>query len=191
MFLLNSGNSFTSITLLGEDVHYGGNLVFNIAGYTPRAEDVFTVFNMTGGATASGNFSSVEVGGTFLSYAGGIWSGTDPLGVRYQFSDATGQLTVRIVPEPSRVSTPIVTGNSRHKGPIARFAPCRANTKPEARGFSGRRALGRVQGGRGLVGVCYPRDKVQSEVESDQNSPSGQRAMPRTASTAPPQFSIG
>ena len=123
LFLLNSGNSFTSIKLLGEDVHYGGNLVFNIAGYTPRAEDVFTVFNMTGGATASGNFSSVEVGGTFLSYAGGIWSGTDPLGVRYQFSDATGQLTVRIVPEPSRVSTPIVTGNSRHKGPIARFAP--------------------------------------------------------------------
>ncbi|MEI6254185.1 MAG: hypothetical protein WCP30_15420, partial [Mycobacteriaceae bacterium] len=99
LFRLNSGNSFTSINLPGENVRYGGELVFNIAGYTPSAQDVFTVFNMTGGATASGNFSSIQVGGTFLSDASGIWSGTDPLGVRYQFSDATGQLIV-IPPGP-------------------------------------------------------------------------------------------
>ncbi len=110
LFLLNSINSFTSINLLGGGVQYGGELVFNIASYTPSAEDVFTVFNMTGGATASGDFSSIEVGGTFLTDASGIWSGTNPLGVRYQFRDATGQLTVRIVPEPSQVSTLLATG---------------------------------------------------------------------------------
>ena len=109
-FLLNSINSFTSISLLGEGVHYGGELVFNITSYTPNAEDVFAIFKMTGGATASGDFSSIEVGNTLLTDAGGIWSGTDPLGVSYQFNDATGQLTVRIVPEPSPVSILLMTG---------------------------------------------------------------------------------
>ena len=109
-FLLNSINRFTSINLLGESVHYGGELVFNITSYTPNAEDVFAIFNMTGGATASGDFSSIEVGNTLLTDAGGIWSGTDPRGVSYQFNDATGQLTVRIVPEPSPVSILLVTG---------------------------------------------------------------------------------
>ena len=109
-FLLNSINSFTSISLLGEGVHYGGELVFNITSYTPNAEDVFAIFKMTGGATASGDFSSIEVGNTLLTDAGGIWSGTDPRGVSYQFNDATGQLTVRIVPEPSPVSILLMTG---------------------------------------------------------------------------------
>jgi T5SS/PEP-CTERM-associated repeat protein len=99
-FLLNSTNSFTSINLIGNSVNYGGALTFNITSYTPAVGDAFTVFNMTGGASESGDFSSVEVGSTFLTDVDGLWIGTNA-GVTYQFSDSTGQLTVELVPEPS------------------------------------------------------------------------------------------
>jgi hypothetical protein len=52
------------------------------------------------GATESGNFSTVEVGSSYLTDVNGIWSGSND-GVTYQFSDATGKLTVQAVPEPS------------------------------------------------------------------------------------------
>jgi T5SS/PEP-CTERM-associated repeat protein len=109
-FLLNSTSSFTSINLLGKSVHYGGELVFNITSYASNGVDIFAVFNITDGATTSGDFSSVLVGSTFLTDASGIWSGTDPLGISYQFNDATGQLTRGMVPEPSAVSILLVSG---------------------------------------------------------------------------------
>jgi hypothetical protein len=55
---------------------------------------------MTGGAGESGNFATIEVGGSFLTDSNGLWSGSNA-GVTYQFSDSTGKLTVQAVPEPS------------------------------------------------------------------------------------------
>jgi hypothetical protein len=56
---------------------------------------------MTSGATESGDFSSVEVGSTFLTDANGIWSGTNNFGDTYVYTDSLGQLAVTNVPEPS------------------------------------------------------------------------------------------
>jgi fibronectin-binding autotransporter adhesin len=98
-FQIHSSNDFTSINLIGGSVTYGGALVFNLVNFSPAAGDQFTVFNMTG-ATESENFSTVEVGSSYLTDVNGIWSGSND-GVTYQFSDATGRLTVQAVPEPS------------------------------------------------------------------------------------------
>jgi fibronectin-binding autotransporter adhesin len=99
-FQIHSTSDFTSINLIGSSVNYGGTLVFNLINYTPVTGNEFTLFNMSGGATESGNFESIEVGTSYLNYAAGLWSGTND-GVSYQFNDATGQLTVQAVPEPS------------------------------------------------------------------------------------------
>jgi len=99
-FQIHSTNDFTSINLIGSSVNYGGTLVFNLINYTPVTGNEFTLFNMSGGATESGNFASIEVGTSYLNYAAGLWSGTND-GVSYQFNDATGQLSVQAVPEPS------------------------------------------------------------------------------------------
>ena len=105
IFQIYSTSDFTSINLngIGSSVTYGGTLVFNLINYTPVVGNEFTVFNMTGGAGESGNFATVEVGGSYLtqdSGSYGIWSGSNA-GVTYQFSDSTGKLTVQAVPEPS------------------------------------------------------------------------------------------
>jgi hypothetical protein len=105
-FVISGTNSFTSINILGNNIAYGGNLVFlfNIASYTPAAGDAFTLFNMTGGATQSGGFSSVTAGSLSFTESSGIWSASDG-GYSYQFSQSTGQLSVQAaplgVPEPS------------------------------------------------------------------------------------------
>ena len=99
-FLINATNNFTSINLIGNSVNYGGGLTFTMASYTPSAVDLFTVFNLTGGATESGDFSGVELGSIFLTDDNGLWSGTNN-GVVYQFSKSTGVLSVISVPEPS------------------------------------------------------------------------------------------
>jgi autotransporter-associated beta strand protein len=102
-FLIKSTGDFTSINILGNTINYGGNLVFNIASYTPAAGDAFTLFNMTGGATQSGGFSSVMAGSLIFTEASGIWIASDG-GYDYQFSQSTGQLSVgasQAVPEPS------------------------------------------------------------------------------------------
>jgi len=100
-FLINSTNSFTSINLIGKTLTNGGALTFNITSYTAEVGDTFTVFNMTSGATESGDFSSVEVGSTFLTDASGIWSGTNNAGDSFVFTDSSGQLAVVAAPEPS------------------------------------------------------------------------------------------
>jgi autotransporter-associated beta strand protein len=100
-FQINSTNLFSSIKLIGSTVTYGGNLVFNITSYTPAAGDAFKLFNMTGGAVAINDFSSVTAGSLIFSGASGIWTVSSG-GLTYQFSDSTGQLTVTTaVPEPS------------------------------------------------------------------------------------------
>jgi fibronectin-binding autotransporter adhesin len=99
-FLINSAASFTSINILGNSIAYGGALVFNIANYTPADGDIFTLFNMTSGATWSGSLFSVTGGSLFFTELSGIWSASDD-SYSYQFSQATGQLSVTVVPEPS------------------------------------------------------------------------------------------
>jgi T5SS/PEP-CTERM-associated repeat protein/autotransporter-associated beta strand protein len=102
-FLIESTGDFTSINILGNTITYGGGLVFNIASYTPVAGDVFTLFNMTGSATQSGDFSSVTAGSLIFTESGGIWSASYG-DFAYQFSQSTGQLSVeasQAVPEPS------------------------------------------------------------------------------------------
>jgi T5SS/PEP-CTERM-associated repeat protein/autotransporter-associated beta strand protein len=102
-FTIHSANDFTSIYLVGNTVIYGGALDFNVASYNPVVGDLFKVFNMIGGATESGDFSSVKVGNIYLSDSSGIWSGISA-GATYQFNDVTGELSVGSVdsiPEPS------------------------------------------------------------------------------------------
>jgi autotransporter-associated beta strand protein/T5SS/PEP-CTERM-associated repeat protein len=98
---INSTTLFTSINIIGANINFAGGLVFNISSYTPTAGDIFTVFNMTSGATESGDFTSILVGETYLTGDNGIWIGTDRNGNTYQFNDSTGQFTVVSVPEPS------------------------------------------------------------------------------------------
>jgi len=78
----------------------GGALVFSLVDFTPGAGDEFDVFTMIGGATESGDFSSVEVGSSDLSDLNGLWSGINA-GVTYQFNVTTGILAVQAIPEPS------------------------------------------------------------------------------------------
>ena len=100
-FLINSTNSFTSINAIGSTLTYGGSLVFNILSYTPAAGDAFKLFNMTGGAVAMNDFSSVTAGSLIFVGSNGIWTVSSG-GLTYRFSDSTGQLTVTAaVPEPS------------------------------------------------------------------------------------------
>ena len=103
-FLINSTGDFTSINILGNTINYGGNLVFNMASYTPAAGDAFTLFNMTAGATQSGGFSSVTAGSLIFTESSGTWSASYGA-YDYQFSQSTGQLSVAAnlqeVPEPS------------------------------------------------------------------------------------------
>jgi autotransporter-associated beta strand protein/T5SS/PEP-CTERM-associated repeat protein len=99
-FLINAPGDFTSINILGNNINFGGELIFNIASYTPTVGDAFTLFNMTGGATQSGNFSSVSAGSLFFTESEGIWSASYG-DYAYQFSQSTGQLSVAAVPEPS------------------------------------------------------------------------------------------
>jgi len=100
-FLISSADNFTSINLIGSTVTYGGDLVFNITSYTPAAGEAFTLFNMTGGASWNGDFTSVMAGSLIFTDDSGIWSATDG-SLNYQFSDSTGQLSVTTaVPEPS------------------------------------------------------------------------------------------
>ena len=104
-FQINTSADFTSINILGNNITYGGNLVFNILNYTPAAGDIFTLFNMTGGATYNGDFENVTAGTLSFVDNGGIWSANDG-SYLYQFRDSTGRLTVQTappgsVPEPS------------------------------------------------------------------------------------------
>jgi len=100
MFQLKSTREFTSINLTGGTTTYGGALVFNLVDYVASVGNEFTVFNMIEGATESGNFLSVQVGSSSLTYAAGVWRGSNE-GVSYLFTDATRQLRVESVPEPS------------------------------------------------------------------------------------------
>ncbi|MEI6345444.1 MAG: autotransporter-associated beta strand repeat-containing protein [Verrucomicrobiota bacterium] len=103
-FQIHSTNDFTSINLIGGSVTYGGTLVFNLINYVPVAGNAFTLFNMTGGATQSGDFFSVTAGSLSFTESGGIWSASYGA-YAYQFSQSTGQLSVQAaplgVPEPS------------------------------------------------------------------------------------------
>ena len=99
IFQVHATDDFTSVYLSGGRVTYGGALVFSLVDFTPVAGDEFEVFNLIG-ASESGNFSSVEVGGSDLSNLNGLWSGMNA-GVTYQFNVTTGILAVQTIPEPS------------------------------------------------------------------------------------------
>jgi len=99
-FQIHSTSDFTSISLTGQSVTYGGSLLFNLIDFSPVAGDQFRVFNMTGGALESGTFSSVVVGSSSLLGTGNLWSGSNA-GVTYEFDGVTGILSVQTVPEPA------------------------------------------------------------------------------------------
>ena len=107
-FLINSTNSFTSLNIQGGIVSYGGTMRLDLTSYASLAAsgDSFALFGTWGeGATNTNNFSSLIAIGATMTFtdAGGLWSATDlTTGLNYQFSDATGQLSVTTaVPEPS------------------------------------------------------------------------------------------
>jgi T5SS/PEP-CTERM-associated repeat protein len=99
-FQIHSTSDFTSISLTGQSVTYGGSLLFNLIDFSPVAGDQFRVFDMTGGASESGTFSSVVVESSSLLGTGNLWSGSNA-GVTYEFDGVTGILSVQAVPEPA------------------------------------------------------------------------------------------
>ena len=105
---INATNSFSSINILGGTVDYtAGNLVFNFGSYTPVLGNAFTLFNMTGGATTTGDITGITDNQSMLwvetSPGSGIWDANiafSPLG--FEFTTANATLTVvNSVPEPS------------------------------------------------------------------------------------------
>jgi autotransporter-associated beta strand protein len=126
-FLINATNNFTSINLSGGSLTYGGTLSFNLTSYAPVAVagNIFTLFNLTNGATETGNFTSLSAIGDTISFTNnaGVWTGSDTYGSTYQFSVATGQLSVAsTVPEPS---TYALFG----LGALALIIACRARSR--------------------------------------------------------------
>jgi T5SS/PEP-CTERM-associated repeat protein len=107
-FLINDTNNYTSLNIQGGIVSYGGTMRLDLTSYAASAApgDTFALFSTWGGgATNTNNFSSLIAIGASMTFTdvGGLWSATDMLtGLNYQFSDATGNLTVTAaVPEPS------------------------------------------------------------------------------------------
>ena len=105
--LIDSPTNYTSLTVQGGTLTYGGTLQINLTPYIAHASpgDTFFLFTTWGGVTTNTNdFSNVEAIGasfTFTDYSG-LWTGTDSNNhLLFQFSDATGKLTVTSVPEPS------------------------------------------------------------------------------------------
>ena len=105
--LINSTTNYTSLVIQGGALTYGGTLQLNLTPYVANASpgDIFSLFSTWGGVTINTNdFSNIQVIGasfTFTDYSG-LWIGTDINdNLTYQFSDATGMLTVSSVPEPS------------------------------------------------------------------------------------------
>lgn len=104
-FTLFNVNTFTSINVIGSSVQYGGDLVFNFISFTPSAGEEFALFNMSGGAIASGDFSTVQSGSLVFTESNGVWSASDNVNnLTYQFSESTGTMSIGStlsVPEPS------------------------------------------------------------------------------------------
>jgi T5SS/PEP-CTERM-associated repeat protein/autotransporter-associated beta strand protein len=105
--LINSTANYTSLDI-GGTLTYGGVLQLNLTPYAANAVpgDAFALFSTWGGgATNTNNFSNIQVIGASITFTdhSGIWTGTDSsYNLIYQFSDATGMLTVAsAVPEPS------------------------------------------------------------------------------------------
>lgn len=112
---LNSGSSAVfqiNGTTLGTDydsinvanaVSYGGNLSLTF-GSSFLVQDSTPVFNLFDFTSFSGNFAAVTIGGAYsagLTRTGNVWSGSDSFGNSFSFSQATGDLSVVAVPEPS------------------------------------------------------------------------------------------
>jgi hypothetical protein len=104
-FLINSSNNYTSLSIQGGIVSYGGTLSLDLTSYvsTAAAGDSFSLFSTWGyDATNINDFSSLTAIGAAITFTdiNRVWSGTNN-GLIYQFSDSTGQLSVLSVPEPS------------------------------------------------------------------------------------------
>lgn len=93
-----SGANYTGVTLsTAESLTYGGNLNFNFIG--APVEGSYDLFNFTDSNT--GSFTAVAVTSIgSLTNDSGVWSGTFG-GVTYTFTQATGDLLVSAIPEPS------------------------------------------------------------------------------------------
>ena len=106
-FQVNADKSFTSLIMDGGTLSYGGVLDFILSSYTPTAGDTFTFFNLTNGALARGDISSItaELSGSSLNFTdkNGIWTALDQANnLDMTFNDMTGQfLVTAAVPEPS------------------------------------------------------------------------------------------
>jgi len=83
-------------TTVSEALTYGGTLsIVSFGGFNINQPGTYSLFDF---ASQSGNFSSVSVGATSLTFGASVWTGSDS-GFDYSFALATGDLTV--VPEPS------------------------------------------------------------------------------------------
>ena len=103
--LIRSTNNYTSFSILGGTVKYGGTLRLDLSQSTASAGDRFSLFSTWGnGATNMNDFSSIVSIGKSFSFSdnNGIWTGAYG-GLSYQFNIASGNLTVSTaaIPEPS------------------------------------------------------------------------------------------
>jgi fibronectin-binding autotransporter adhesin len=108
-FLINGNNSFTSININGGNVQFGGALNLDIT--SSLTSGLFSLFNLSNGATESGNFSAVYLTGIYsgvMTYYDASWtwfwkSNSDYNGnqITAELNMETGALTVAAIPEPS------------------------------------------------------------------------------------------
>ena len=108
-FLINGNNSFTSININGGNVQFGGALNLDIT--SSLTSGLFSLFNLSNGATESGNFSTVYLTGIYsgvMTYYDASWtwfwkSNSDYNGnqITAELNMETGALTVAAIPEPS------------------------------------------------------------------------------------------
>ena len=97
------GTGYDNVTVTDiNGLTYGGILeVVSYGSYNLDQNGSYNLFTLNSG-TSSGNFSSITVGSTSLTYSAGVWTGINGTAT-YQFTDATGILTVTIL-EPATMS---------------------------------------------------------------------------------------
>ncbi len=95
------GSTFDAVTV-GNLLTYDGALVLTLGTTFGAGDYTFDLFSF---ASASGSFSSVVLGGSYsgtLTNSGGIWTLSQG-NETWNFSQATGDLSLTVVPEPGTV----------------------------------------------------------------------------------------
>jgi len=95
----NLSDGWTAISLTtsggGGLVTKGGQLTLTLTGIAAGT------YNLTSGSNFTGSFSSANVNGNALTASGSDWTGSNIGGFNYTYTNASNQLVISAIPEPS------------------------------------------------------------------------------------------